>query len=188
MERKDQERKELEFKGEYPSFDLEGRLTPSREADDFFGDEGLAGIDASPRLRGIVLHDILAKVKLPAELEGAVADAVRDGRLDADGGHKALSLLRSRLAAHPDWFPETETAAKVLNEQSLFNPDGEEYRPDRVILQGRQAVIVDYKFGQEKEDYRYQLQRYARLWHELGYDVVGAYVWYVENDKTVKAI
>ena len=45
---------------------------------------------------------------------------------------------------------------------------------------------MDYKFGQEKEGYRFQLKRYARLWHELGYDVIGAYVWYVEDDKTVK--
>jgi ATP-dependent exoDNAse (exonuclease V) beta subunit len=189
MERKDQERKELEFKGEYPSIDLDGRLTPSREADDFFGDEGLAGIDASPRLRGIVLHDILAKVKRPAELEGAVADAVRDGRLDAAGGQKALALLRTRLAAHPDWFPDgQETGVSILNEQSLFDTDGEEYRPDRVILRGRRAVIVDYKFGQEKESYRYQLRRYARLWHELGYEIDGAYVWYVEEDKKEQAL
>jgi hypothetical protein len=178
----------LELRGEYPSFALDGRLAPSQEADDFFGDEGLAGIDASPRLRGIVLHDILAKVKLPRELEGAVADAVRDGRLDAAGGRKALALLQERIAAHPDWFPASEPAAKVLNERSLFDADGQEYRPDRVILQGRRAVIVDYKFGQAKESYRRQLERYARLWHELGYEVVGAYVWYVEEDKTVKVI
>jgi len=188
MERRDQERKELEFKGGYPSFALGDRLKPSQEADDFFGDEGLAGIDASPRLRGIVLHDILSEVKRPQELAGAVERAVRDGRLDAAGGRKALALLQERLAAHPDWFPPAEDgAAKVLNEQSLFDADGREYRPDRVVLRGRQAVIVDYKFGQEKESYCYQLKRYARLWHELGYDVAGAYVWYVEDDKTVKA-
>ena len=186
MERETQERKELDFKGEYPSFALGERLAPSQEADDFFGDEGLAGIDASPRLRGIVLHDILSEVKHPQELAGAVAAAVRDGRLDADGGQKALALLQARLAAHPDWFPAAPDASvQVLNEQSLFDADGSEFRPDRVVLQGRRAVIVDYKFGQEKESYRYQLRRYARLWRQLGYEVAGAYVWYVEDDRVI---
>ena len=188
LKRDDKVGKDLDFKGDYPSFALGERLKPSQEADDFFGDEGLAGIDASPRLRGIVLHDILAKVKVPRELEGAVTEAVRDGRLDAAGGRKALALLQERLAAHSDWFPAEDAAAKVLNEQSLFDTDGQEYRPDRVVLRDRRAVIVDYKFGQEKEGYRFQLKRYARLWHELGYDVIGAYVWYVEDDKTVKVI
>ena len=58
---------------------------------------------------------------------------------------------------------------QVLNEQSLFDAEGQEYRPDRVVLQGRRALIVDYKFGQEKESYLHQLRRYAALWHELGY-------------------
>ena len=188
MDREVGDRKELDFKGEYPSFPLNGRLTPSQEADDFFGDEGLAGIDASPRLRGIVLHDILSEVKTPADLENAVAAAVRDGRLDAAGGQKALALLQARLAAHPDWFPETLDGVEICNEVDLFDADGSEHRPDRVILRGRQAVIVDYKFGQEKAAYCQQLRRYAKLWHELGYDVVGAYVWYVEDDKKVTVI
>ena len=189
LRRDDRDRRDLDFKGDYPSFALGDRLKPSQEADDFFGDEGLAGIDASPRLRGIVLHDILSEVKRPQELEKAVAAAVRDGRLDAAGGQKALGFLQERLAAHPDWFPtEPGTDVRVLNEQSLFDRYGNEHRPDRVILRGRQAVIVDYKFGQAKESYCRQLERYAKLWHELGYDVIGAYVWYVEDDKKVKAI
>ena len=186
MKRETQERKELDFKGEYPSFALGGRLTPSQEADDFFGDEGLAGIDASPRLRGIVLHDILSEVRRPQELADAVAAAVRDGWLDAAGGQKAHLMLQERIAAHPDWFPASPDASvQVLNEQSLFDADGSEFRPDRVVLQARRAVIVDYKFGQEKESYRYQLRRYARLWRQLGYEVAGAYVWYVEDDRVI---
>ena len=188
MEREVQERKELDFKGEYASFALGERLAPSQEAGDFFGDEGLAGVDASPRLRGIVLHDILAQVRTPQELEGAVDAAVRDGRLDAAGGQKALALLQARIAMHPDWFPAALDGVEICNEADLFNVDGSVERPDRVILRGRQAVIVDYKFGHEEERYRYQLRRYAKLWHELGYDVVGAYVWYVEDDNKVTVI
>ena len=47
-------------------------------------------------------------------------------------------------------------------------------------------MIVDYKFGQEEEGYRRQVRRYARLWHELGYEIRGSYIWYVEDDKTVE--
>ena len=73
----------------------------------------------------------------------------------------------------------------MLNEVDLFDPDGQVERPDRVILRGRKATIVDYKFGAEKDSYRYQLKRYAKLYRALGYELEGCYIWYVEDDKVV---
>ena len=173
------------FPGQFPSIPLDGRLTPSQEADDFFGDDGRVGPEASPRLRGIVLHDILSEVVRPADLGRAVQAAVRDGRLDAAGGEAALALLGAGIARHPDWFPETPGPdVRVLNERTLFDAGGREFRPDRVILRGREVTVVDFKFGGENPSYRKQVARYAALWHELGYQVKGAYLWYVPEDKT----
>ena len=177
----------LPFPGEYPSIGLDGRLTPSQEADDFFGEDGSVGPEASPRLRGIVLHDILSQVVRPADLERAVRDAVRDGKLDAAGGDAARQLLGAGIAAHPEWFPEaTDPDVRVLNERTLFDADGREFRPDRVVIRGREVTVVDFKFGGEAPSYRKQVERYARLWHELGYQVKGAYLWYVPDGKTDK--
>ncbi len=171
------------FPGQFPSIPLDGRLTPSQEADDFFGDDGRVGPEASPRLRGIVLHDILSEVVRPADLGRAVQAAVRDGRLDAAGGEAALALLGAGIARHPDWFPETPGPdVRVLNERTLFDAGGREFRPDRVILRGREVTVVDFKFGGENPSYRKQVARYAALWHELGYQVKGAYLWYVPED------
>ena len=185
MKRKVALQQETDFPAAYPSIALGDRLTPSQDAEDFFGGDGLVGIDASPRLRGIVLHGILAEVRTPADLDAAVQAAVRDGRLTARSGGEALTLLRSRIAAHPEWFPAAGEA-EVLNETTLFAADGGEYRPDRVILRGREVTVVDFKFGAGQESHRRQVGRYARLWHELGYTVRGAYLWYVPEDKTVE--
>jgi len=176
---------ESDFPAEYPSVALDGRLVPSREADDFFGTEGEVGADASPRLRGIVLHDILSKVRVPSDLDAAVDAAVRDGQLDARQGEQARQMLRSRIAAHPDWFPEAPgPQLRIYNERTVLGADGSESRPDRVIVDGRRATILDFKFGHEKEGYRYQLRRYVRLYRSLGYEVAEARLWYVEEDRT----
>ena len=186
MERKEEACAQV-FPAAYPSIPLGDRLSPSADAADFFGPDGATGPDASARLRGIVLHDILSGVKVPADLDGAVDAAVRDGRLDAAGGEAARALLRARIAAHPEWFPaQTADGVQVVNEQDVFDAGGRVERPDRVVLRGGEAVIVDYKFGQEEEGYRRQVRRYARLWHELGYEIRGSYIWYVEDDKTVE--
>ena len=179
----------LLFPAAFPSIPPGGRLAPSTDASDFFGPDGATGPNASVRLRGIVLHDILSEVVNPPDLDAAVDAAVRDGRLDVAAGESARTLLRERIAAHTGWFPEaSDSGVQVVNEQDIFDATGKVERPDRVVLRGREAVIVDYKFGHEEESYRRQLRRYARLWHELGYDVRGAYIWYVEEDKTVEVI
>lgn len=179
---------EQDFPAAYPSFTPGGRLSASQDAADFFGADGTTGPEASVRLRGIVLHDILSRVAAPADLDAAVADAVRDGRLDAAGGARALGLLRTRIAAHPDWFPAAPAGGlRILNEQTLFDADGTEHRPDRVILEGRRVTVIDFKFGAEKDGYLRQLRRYARIWRSLGYEVAGAYVWYVGPDVVIPA-
>jgi hypothetical protein len=185
MERKVEQREE-DFPAAYPSIPLGGRLAPSQDAHDFFNEDGTVGAESSPRLRGIVLHDILSEVRTADELDAAVDAALRDGRLDAAEAEKARRLLRERIAAHPEWFPAAPDGVEICNEMDLYDADGRVERPDRVIVRGRTATIVDYKFGVELDSYRFQLKRYARLWHELGYEVAGAYIWYVEEDKTVK--
>jgi len=177
---------ERDFPAAYPSIDLAGRLAPSQDAEDFFSDDGSVGAEASARLRGIVLHDILSDVTVPSDLNAAVDAAVLDGRLDRAGGERARTLLRERLAAHPGWFPaEPAAGLRVYNERPLFDADGSQRRPDRVVLDGRRAVIIDFKFGHEEESYRWQLRRYARIYRQLGYEIAGAYIWYVLDDRVV---
>ena len=176
---------ELDFPAAYPSFALGDRLAPSQDAADFFGEDGAVGAEASVRLRGIVLHGILAGVKVPSDLDSAVDAVLRDGGLDAAGAEAARTLLRARIAAHPDWFPSAP-GIEVRNEESIFDADGQERRPDRVVVDGKRVTVIDFKFGHEEEGYRRQLGRYARLYRQLGYEVDGAFIWYVPEDRVVR--
>ncbi|MBQ9660266.1 MAG: UvrD-helicase domain-containing protein [Bacteroidales bacterium] len=173
---------EKDFPGAYPSCALDGRLRPSQDAADFFGEDGKVGTEASSRLRGIVLHDILSQVKVPADLDAAVARAVQDGQLDTEGGKLTLALLRDRIAARPEWFPPAGPGVEILNEQELFDTDGSVHRPDRVIVHGREVRILDYKFlawnPEEERKYKKQIDRYSRLWTRLGYEVTEAALWF----------
>lgn len=173
------EQLEQEMPVAYCSTALGGRLSPSVEAVDFFTDEGVAaGVD-SPRVRGIVLHEILSHVDSVSDVRGAVAAAVKDALLSESEAALAADLLEKRVAAHPQWFDD---AATVLNERSIFASDGSEYRPDRVVLDDDGVTVVDFKFGLPEKKYLKQVGRYAGLYESLGYKVKAAVVWYVETD------
>ena len=56
-------------------------------------------------------------------------------------------------------------------------------RPDRVIIRGGETIVVDYKFGEERKGYRWQVGRYMKLLRQMGYSRVKGYLWYVKNNK-----
>ena len=170
-----------DFAATWPSFPLGGRLAPSAGALDFFGEEGEAAV--SPRVNGIVLHDILSHVNSVSDVAAAVAAALSDGRLGPEAAGAARNLLESRVAAHGEWFPGD--GAKAYRERGVIAPDGREYRPDRVVFTEDGVVIIDFKFGREERAHVSQVRGYASLYSGLGFRVKEAVVWYVVEDKCV---
>lgn len=158
---------------------IRGRLKFSADSVDFFTQ------GQNPRLKGILLHDILSSVLLPSDLDEAVDSRLRHGDLDEAQAEEYKSLLASRIASVMDrgWFPPD--AENVENEASLIDTDGSVYRPDRVVICGNSVKIIDYKFGEEKQSYLGQVGKYARLYKSMGYSNVEASLWFVSENKIV---
>ena len=155
----------------YPSIPLGDRLHASEDAADFFGEDGKTGADASVRLRGIMLHKILAGVG-------------PDGELPSGLDPEDRVFLAERISNHPEWF---ELATRTKNEVTVFGADGSRNRPDRVVVgPDGGTVIIDYKFGAEHEGYIWQVRRYMKLYRQMGHPNVRGYVWYVSEDKVVE--
>ena len=182
----------------YPSFPLNpetgdlradvrerGRLKFSADSLDFFATDGSAGISASNRIRGVVLHDILAKVVVADDLDQAVADALASGEISSDEQPEVEELLSRRIeeGVARGWFPDDPD--KVLNETSLIDSDGQIYRPDRVVMNGSDVIVIDYKFGEHHRKYERQMAGYADIWKRMGYENVSAVLWYVQTGECV---
>ena len=163
-----------------------GRLKFTADALDFFSKDGETGVSASNRIKGVVLHDILAHVNIPEDLESAVRQAVQAGELTGSEADEAYRLLSERIAAAAGrgWFPSD--ADRILNEASLIDTDGQICRPDRVVIADGKVIIIDYKFGEHHRIYERQLKKYAGIWSRLGYEDVTSYLWYVHTDEVVK--
>ena len=169
---------------DYPSFPInpeEGvsaRLKFSREANDFFAENGSVGVEASVRIRGIVLHDILSRIKTADDVESAVAESLADGTVDAVEAEELLSIVQNAIAsADPAWFPKD--GSKVYNESAIVDSEGEVHRPDRVVVSGDTAIVIDYKFGHPERKYHRQVSEYMSLYRAMGYSNVRGYLWYI---------
>lgn len=187
--------------GEYPSISLNpqecdasadvrerGRLKFSADSLDFFSEDGQAGVSASNRIKGVVLHDILSSIVSVEDMDAAVGAAVASGVLAADESLTVRSMLAERIAqvSEMGWFPDDRE--KVLNEVNIIDTDGGVLRPDRVVVDGGEVKIIDYKFGEHYPKYERQMNRYADVWRRMGYENVSAYLWYVHTGEIVQVV
>ncbi len=76
----------------------------------------------------------------------------------------------------------------VRNENDIIVPQNSDIRrPDRVMIRGKKAVIVDYKFGDNKNSsYQRQVRGYMELLLQMGYTKVEGYLWYIKSGEIVR--
>ena len=84
---------------------------------------------------------------------------------------------------HSAWF---DGRYKVINERDILFCNSGKARPDRVMVDGKKAIVVDYKFGlKEEKSYIRQVGFYCKTLRQMGYTDVAGYIWYVPLRKVV---
>ena len=53
----------------------------------------------------------------------------------------------------------------------------------RVITDGEEYIVIDFKFGTPKEEYHTQVREYMHLLSEMGHSRVKGYLWFVYSNK-----
>ena len=136
---------------------------------------------------GKLMHELLASIETEADLPAVIDRFVREGRLSKPEKLELLPRFQSKLALAPftQWFSKE---FQVLRETTILTPDGKSYRPDRVMVKGNAAIVVDFKFGHEDAAHAVQVRRYATLLMQMGYNPVEGFIWYVDGDKVVSAM
>ena len=136
---------------------------------------------------GKLLHNLFATIRTETDIDAAVDKMLSEGLLESRS--KAESL-KQEISGHidksgvHDWFNGNYM---LFNESSIIFRDGgilQTRRPDRVMIRpDGSAVIVDFKFGREREEYLHQVQEYMDLLHKMGYAKVEGHIWYVYSNK-----
>ena len=177
----------LEYLGDGSEETSRGKVVVRSDAKDFFSDGNGTGVQASARIKGVVLHRILESVMGPEDLHASVEKAVEDGQLGREQAEEAESMLAGAIASVADrgWFPGDPR--RILDEREIFTAEGEELtlRPDRVVIDGDSVQIVDYKFGAPKRSHVRQVAGYMRLYRAMGWNKVAGFIWYVEAGDVV---
>ncbi|MBF1525413.1 MAG: UvrD-helicase domain-containing protein [Prevotella pallens] len=153
-------------------------------------------VDPSDRTRyikiGNVLHQLFSTIYTTADIPARLNELEQQGIIYND--EITSAQLRTRIEdaiTNPqvqEWFSKRW---QLYNECTIleYNKDTnemEEHRPDRVMTDGKEIVVVDFKFGKEREEYKKQVQQYMEILIRMGHKKVSGYLWYVVKNNVVE--
>ncbi len=169
------------------SFDVKTEFRQSNRSRDF-----IEGDDEQQELSyikvGSVLHEIFSTIRTSADIPRALQQLQTDGVLydDEVTREKLTLMLKKRLEDKRvrNWFSD---GWQLFNECSILRLDehGElvERRPDRVITNGTETHIIDFKFGRPHAEYHDQVSEYMQLLRSMGMPGVKGWLWYVYSNR-----
>lgn len=140
------------------------------------------------QMSGVLLHELLSKLETGENLEQELKKLQLEGLIGSEKEYNNIKRLIERALSNPqasEWF---SGKYKLFNECSILYKEDNEFkhcRPDRVMTDGKNAIVVDFKFGKHKDDYTTQIEKYKSILKEMGYENVTGYIWYVYTNKIV---
>lgn len=169
----------------YPTHHPELRIhIPSRR----YAEEGLKA-GTRERELGIRLHRIFEQAHNIEQLHLAINNLEEDcliGTEEADILHTNIDQAMQNPTIN-EWF--THDWDDIKSEVAIVTTN-EVRRPDRVMIDGQRAVVIDYKFGHTKSDIHHrQVKEYIALIRDMGkYSKIEGYVWYIALGEAEKVI
>ena len=164
----------------------------SNKSHDFIKGEDIDPSDAKRYIKvGNVLHQLFSTILTEADIEPRLKELEQAGIIYNDDitSRELQDKISCALSNEKvkNWF---SPRWKLFNECTILDYDKEtgdvyEHRPDRVMTDGKEMIVVDFKFGKPRDEYHEQVQRYMRLLMRMGYKQVSGYIWYVLRNEIV---
>jgi ATP-dependent exoDNAse (exonuclease V) beta subunit len=136
--------------------------------------------------KGIVMHYVLSKIKHVGDIENALQQAVLGGLISIaeQTGYKATILQLLQQKELRDYY---DPSKKIYTEKEILMDTGEILRPDRIVISGNEACIIDYKTGKENTaKYEQQMKDYEWALEKMGFQKIKKLLVYIENFKVIE--
>lgn len=138
------------------------------------------------RVLGNICHNIMAEVVTFNDIDAVFKRFKEAGIIGNEAMENAVTSALNTLRTDADLSPWFNGEWELLREQGMACFDGKDaydLRPDRVMIKGDEAIVLDYKFGFLENEYKYekQVQGYMKMLKGLGYKRVSGWLWRAQN-------
>lgn len=133
---------------------------------------------------GNIMHALFSMIRTMEDIDDAVCQLIFTGLIPQEKKEEYARKVRKAIedtnVAH--WF---SGEFRIYNECAILTEENgtvTHKQPDRVLMNGQETLIIDYKFGEPKHSHKQQVEQYSRLMRQMNYPNVKAYLWYVKKN------
>lgn len=148
-----------------------------------YSEESWSG-DATRRETGILLHKLLEKINSQADVAEVIGSAVNSGFISAEDQTSFTQMLEA-VTQHPQLSDYYAGQPNGFIETDILIPGDKASRPDRVVISGNDAMVLEYKSGAESDAHVQQVKHYKSLLERMGYAKISGKLIYLEPLKIV---
>ena len=136
---------------------------------------------------GLLVHEMLSKITVTKDIPNVLTTYVNEGLLSKQES-RDLSKIIYAVADHPELSPYFQGDKTVFTEREILTKDQKILIPDRLVFDGKEVVIIDYKTGSYKENHAHQIRSYAALLTEMGFCVSQLFLVYLGEELKVVSL
>lgn len=174
--------------GKLENYDNHAEFRQSNKSKRFIEAEGDEEQNRFIKL-GNILHTVFSMIHTTDDITSVLRQLELEGILyDEEQNAESLKKLLQKRLESPrirEWF---SPKWQLFNECTILHVEPNtnevvEHRPDRVMTDGKETIVVDFKFGNSRDEYRNQIMLYMRLLEDMGHKNVRGYLWFVYSNK-----
>jgi len=134
---------------------------------------------------GTIIHDILAKANNIEEIKNFLDFYIKNNKISISEKEKYLSILL-KLSNNNTFKELLKNSTLDLKEQEIITPDANVIRPDRIVVNKYNTIIIDYKTGNKNENHIKQLELYKNIISKMGFNNIKLFLVYLKEEPEIE--
>lgn len=139
--------------------------------------------------KGLVIHKIMESISTIKDIDKIINQLDNDGTFPSKEFKNDIKATINNALKNPcinKWF---SNEWNTMNECNIIYCDeqgqAQSKRPDRVIFNQKETIVIDYKTGKQSVSHAKQIVQYIKLLKQMNYPNVHGYLWYMQHNDII---
>ncbi len=134
---------------------------------------------------GVIIHEMMSKIITFNDVDKVLNEYLLSGMISSSVKKEYKKVLEA-IVRHDQLKKYFARSKGVFTEREILTKKGDVLIPDRLNFYGNRVVVIDYKTGGKLEGHKKQIEGYAAIIQEMGFEIELKLLVYVDEEVFVE--